>query len=288
MSDPVANVSPTAQPVPTTAQDEPVRKLEAQLAGLDHKFAELTAQVRQAQQLSAMGIAAATMAHEFNNLLAPVLAYAQAALNCDDPALSKKALTATVNSTRMLVAMSDRILGLTAPKDMQLQQVGVVQAVNDAVAALCRDLTKDGIRLVVDVGDDVTAWSDPLQLQQVFFNLFLNAREAMAGAGSGRLTVAAEPDGDRVVIKVQDTGKGIAADRVDAIFDALSTSKAVTDGAARHRCCGLGLALCRDLVEEWGGRISVASEVGAGTTFTMVLHRREPATTTCEPAPPQP
>jgi len=244
--------------------------VETHLANLETQLELLRTRVRQAQQLASLGTAAATIAHEVNNLLTPILSYAQAALDEGDVELQRKALTVTIKNVRMLVAMSDRVLQISAAKPACLQSVSVRTTVQDAIESLCRDLTKDGITLSNKVDEALTAWADPLQLQQVLFNLFLNAREAMASSHSGRLTVTGKRDGDRVVIEVKDTGKGIPPDLLPHIFDPLNSSKS-TDRTSRDRCKGLGLALCRDLVEENHGTITVTSEIGAGTTFRIVL-----------------
>ncbi len=243
---------------------------EVQLAKLEEQLGLLKAQVRQAQQLASLGTAATTIAHEVNNLLTPIQSYAQAALNGNDDSLRVKALEVTLKGVKMLVGMADRVLAISAAKPAAREAVSVRTTAQEASASLCRDLQKDGIVFVVEADDALEVWADPLQLQQVFFNLFLNARGAMVAAHGGRLVVRGRREGDRVVIDVSDTGPGIAADLVDHIFDPLQSSKS-KDPKRVQRCCGLGLALCRDLIEENAGTITVSSEPGAGTTFTIAL-----------------
>jgi signal transduction histidine kinase len=145
---------------------------------------------------------------------------------------------------------------------------------------LCRDLAKDGIRFSIDVDEALTVWADSLQVRQVLFNLFLNAREAMAKSHSGRLTVSAARQEEQVIIEVRNTGEPIPPDLLPHIFDLFRTSKPVTR-QGRRRCGGLGLALCRDLVEENNGTIGVTSGPDMATTFTIVLPatRREASAT---------
>ena len=250
--------------------DSPPTTIERQVAKLEERFAQLKAQVRQAQQLSAMGPAAAVIAHEFNNLLSPVLSYAQYALQEDDMELGRKALRITVQNVRVLKAMSERILEVSAAKTRDAHAVLLRQAVEDAVEGLCRDFAKDGITFKNEVPEEVSVWADPFQLHQVFFNLLLNARDVLAPSRSGRLTVDASVKGQTAVINVRDTGPGIAPEMLDDLFDPFKTTKADTR-AGRQRCGGLGLALCRDLIEENSGTITVSSKAGAGTTFTIVL-----------------
>jgi C4-dicarboxylate-specific signal transduction histidine kinase len=249
--------------------------IEEQIEKLEERFEQLKIEVRQAQQLSAMGPAAATIAHEYNNLLAPVLAWSQAALDSDDPELTKKALRITAKHAKVLKAMSERVMEVAAAKRAEYQAVPVRQAVEDALESLCRDLKKDGIRFNNEVPDDTTAWTDPLYLHQVFFNLLLNARDAMAPQRSGRLTVRAANEGDKTRIEVSDNGPGIEPDLLCDIFDPFKSSKpSMRNG--RQRCGGLGLALCKDLIEDSNGTISVTSEPEEGTTFTIILPANGP------------
>ncbi len=256
------------------ASVEPGPTVEERLATLQEKLDVLKAQVRQAQQLAGLGTAAAMIAHEVNNLLTPILSYSKAALDADDAALQTKALTVTLKNVRTLVAMSERVLEISAAKPAKCEAVFVRAVVEDAVASLCRDLSKDGIRLVIEVHESLTVWVDPLQLRQVLFNLFLNAREAMAPSHGGRLGISASRQNDKIVIEVRNTGDAIPPGFLLHIFDPFQSSKGPQrDG--RTRCGGLGLALCRDLVEENNGTISVTSSPETGTRFTITLPSSE-------------
>lgn len=244
--------------------------IESKLRKLQDQFDKLKAQVRQAQQLAALGTAAATIAHEVNNLLTPIQNYVLTALDSDDRELDKKALAVTLKHVQILTQMSGRILEIGAARSAQRESVTLRPVVNDAHASLCRDLSKDGIRFTVDVDEMVTVYADALQLQQVLFNLFLNAREAMAGQHNGRLYVSAVCQGKYVIIVVRNSGPAIPPELVDHIFEPFQTSKPIATNG-RQRCGGLGLTLCRDLVEENDGTIHVTSKPDAGTTFTITL-----------------
>jgi len=245
-------------------------ELNARVQQLQEQFELLKAQVRQAQQLAALGTAAAMIAHEVNNLLTPLRSFAQTAVESDDRELQRKALTVALRDVDTLTAMSERVLHISAAKPPRRQTVSVREAAENAVATLCRDPAKDGIQLALEVDPSLTVWADPLQLEQVLFNLLLNARNAMAKAHGGRLTVSASGQNERVVVVVRDTGPGISADLLPHVFEPLQTSKPV-ERNGHQRCAGLGLALCRDLVEENGGTIAVSSSGGQGTTFTIEL-----------------
>jgi signal transduction histidine kinase len=104
----------------------------------------------------------------------------------------------------------------------------------------------------------------PAQLNQVFMNLLVNAGQAIEGPGEITLTTECLEPGN-VCIRISDTGKGIPETSVERIFEPFFTTKPVGQGT------GLGLSLVKDIVERHGGRIEVASQVGKGTTFTVVL-----------------
>ena len=112
--------------------------------------------------------------------------------------------------------------------------------------------------------------ASPSELQQVLLNLVNNAIDAIERPG-GTVTVTTRPDGDEVVLEVQDTGKGIPEANLARIFDPFFTTKPVGQGT------GLGLSICYGIVEKMGGRITVESEIEKGTTFTVFLPREAPA-----------
>lgn len=278
---------PSVRSDPPPARDSVV---EERFEDLQAQFELLKAQVRQAQQLSCLGTAAATFAHEVNNLLTPILSYVRSAIESTDEKLRAKALAITLKNVEMLIAMSDRVLEINAAKPAVRQAVSVRDAVEAARESLCRDLAKDGITFANKVDDSAHIWADPLQIRQVLFNLFLNAREAMADRHEGRLTISAthppqsgageskDPlfsphptvTDERVIVTVHNTGPPIPPEMLPHLFDPFQSSKAATD-PKHKRCSGLGLALCRELIEENGGAITVTSDPHTGTTFTLDL-----------------
>jgi two-component system NtrC family sensor kinase len=104
---------------------------------------------------------------------------------------------------------------------------------------------------------------DPLQLQQVFLNIILNAVQAMSKGGRLKISTKEEPGFIRIMFS--DTGVGIPEENLDKIFDPFFTTKGVGEGT------GLGLSICFGIIERHGGRIEVKSEVGEGSVFTVWL-----------------
>lgn len=254
--------------------------VEDQLARLEEQLGNLRVQVRQAQQLSVLGVGAVTLAHEIKNVLSSMLGYAQYARAKDDPELTRKALDVAINRVQVLESMSARLLRISAAKPAERELVNIRAALDAAVETMVRSLDKDAITLRIDVADSLSCISDALHLQQVFFNLILNAREALLPRGGGTIRVTAQCDGDDVVIRVTDNGGGIPPQELPYIFDPLHSTKPAR-GDRDARCRGLGLPLCRDIASENGGSLDVETAVGEGTTFVMRL----PAGTAAEREP---
>jgi len=267
-------VKPTPVRTRTSVTGNTATHIEEHLEKLQDKFDDLKVKVRQAQQLASLGTAAATIAHEVNNLLTPMLGYAEYAVVSNDTEFQKKALTRTIKNVRRLIKMTDRILRLGAATETEAACVSVRALVDEGLESLCRDLRKDGINVEIDVPESLCVLADAADLEQVLFNLFLNARQAMAERHGGRLTITAQPSEEHVTIAVHNTGDAIAAGVLPTIFDTLATTKPTTrEGKAR--CRGLGLALCRELMEENDGAISVTSTAEGGTTFRLTLPAAE-------------
>jgi len=261
-----------ASEVSTLAKD--AYALQAQVDELARQFEVMQAQLRQTQKLASLGTTAAMIAHEFNNLFTPVVAYAQQALDTGDVELMKTALAKTLDRTNAMRQMADRVIGLARQPSGSIRSVNVRQLADNAVGCLCRDLGKDNISLNIQIDSGLCVRADENQLLQVMFNLVVNARQAMLGR-RGRLTIDAVPiDENRVEINVRDTGCGISPENLGRVFEPFFSTKQEADKPDR-RGLGLGLAISRNIIEDLGGTISVTSEVNVGTTFTVTLPRAE-------------
>lgn len=271
----------------------PDRLVFDQLAEMQARLTTLQEQLRESQRLAAIGTIAAVIAHEFNNLLTPIVSYSQFALQSldaekPDLELVRKALTKSFQSSTKAGRICASMLALARGESSQAR-VPVQELVDQTLLVMARDPQKDGIALRVQVAPNLFVRGDPVQLEQVLLNLLINARQAMSGMRGGSLTIKASaddarddpatpsadgdaPTGARVRLQVIDTGPGIPPRLLDKIFQPFFTTK----GTARKgeaKGTGLGLAICREIVEHHGGRITVESEVGRGTAFTIVLPR---------------
>ncbi|MBA3775590.1 MAG: sensor histidine kinase [Betaproteobacteria bacterium] len=256
-------------PAPTTDESF-LNELASTQAQLDLLREQLT----ESQRLATIGTIAAVIAHEFNNLLTPIVSYSQFALQSaegenPDMELIKKALSKAFGSSTKAGKICNSMLGL-ARGESTFGKVEVQKLIDEVLLVLARDPQKDGIALRVQVQPGISVYGDAVQLEQVLLNLLINARQAMLGSG-GSLTIKGNQLDDGIVrLQVVDTGPGIPEKLLTKIFEPFFTTKGTTrKGEAKGT--GLGLAICRDIIEQHRGRIEVSSGVGKGTTFTLVL-----------------
>jgi two-component system NtrC family sensor kinase len=255
---------------PPTASDD---TLNRQVASAQEQLDYLRDQLLDSQRLATIGTIAAVIAHEFNNLLTPVVSYSQYALasaESDEPdmALIRKALSKSYQGSSKAGKICASMLAL-ARGESSFTQVSVQKLVDEVLMVLARDPRKDGIALRVQVQPGLTVQGDPVQLEQVLLNLLINARHAMLGKG-GSLSVKASVEGPEVKILVTDTGPGIPEPLRAKIFEPFFTTKS-TNRRGETKGTGLGLAICKEIIDHHAGRIEVASEIGRGTTFTISL-----------------
>lgn len=244
--------------------------LDRKLGLLEAQFSLLSDQVRELQRLASLGTMSAVVAHEINNLLTPMISYSQYAAGQSNPDVWRKAVDRACDGAMRLRALCNGILGI-ASNARTIPGVGPIKPVLDeTLHALGRDWKKDRIDAAVEADDSLVACFDVAAMRQILFNLSINARQAMTGRG-GRLRLTAEPvHGGRVRICVSDTGMGIPTDNLPRIFEPFFTTKR-REKRADLGGVGLGLYVCRCLVEEQGGSIVVESRVGEGTTFSIEL-----------------
>jgi two-component system, NtrC family, sensor kinase len=223
------------------------------------------------QRLAALGTQTASLAHEINNVMTPVVGHAQHALKMGDAESMAKALRRTLKQSEMVLSMMRRVLGFASDDSASWGTVDVEQLIDDSVDCLFRDLSKDGIDIVRSSETGLVVSGHAGQLQQVLFNLLINARDAMDGK-KGRITISSVLAGDLVEISVSDRGCGIDPDDLSKVFDAFYSTKMAGEGRARGGS-GLGLMVCKEIVEGHQGSMSVQSEPGRGSTFTIRLPR---------------
>ena len=242
---------------------------------MQQQLDSLREQLTESQRLATIGTIAAVIAHEFNNLLTPIVSYSQYALQSaesetPDMDLVRKALSKSFQSASKAGKICTSMLGL-ARGESSFCDVSVQKLVDEVLLVMARDPQKDGLALRVQVQPELMVHGDPVQLEQILLNLLINARHAMLGKGGSLTIKASVVDGkDEIRLQVIDTGPGIPEKLLPKIFQPFFTTK----GTARKgetKGTGLGLAICKEIVEHHKGRIEVESALGKGTTFSIYL-----------------
>jgi signal transduction histidine kinase len=158
------------------------------------------------------------------------------------------------------------LLNLARPAQVETGPVDVNAVINDVLSLLEHQLKTGRIQLRKELAPTSPfVLGIEYKLQQVFLNLFLNARDAMPKGGW--LTIVTRCGGENATIEVADTGSGIPADQLSRIYDPFFTTKDIGKGT------GLGLSITYGIVQEHGGTIVCESVVGQGTRFTLTLPR---------------
>jgi signal transduction histidine kinase len=239
---------------------------QEQLARLSAEVQALRAQLKQAQRLATVGTMTAMVAHEFNNILTPIINYARLAQK--NPALVTKAVNHAADGGQRATDICKALLGTLRGEAGKSAEINVSELLAGTLTAMAREPKKDGIELVCDVPADLQMLTRRVELQQVLLNLIMNARSAVtARSGLRRIEISARRSGQGVAFRVADNGVGIPPEHLEKIFEPFFTTKA----ASAQDGHGLGLAVCREIVTSLGGDISVESSLGIGTTFTVRL-----------------
>ena len=225
--------------------------------------AELEQRLVQADKLSSIGLLAAGVAHEVNTPLAVISTYAQMlAKQVADDSQKSLLLDKIARQTFRASEIVNSLLNFSRTSTTSFGEVKVNRVIQETLSLLEHQLQKSGIQVKTSLAQEMPAvHGNAGKLQQVFLNLFLNARDAMPSGGA--LEVSAWAEGNSVRVEVADTGPGIAAEDCERIFAPFFTTK--TSGT------GLGLAVSERLVAQHGGTISIESAPGRGTRVRVRL-----------------
>jgi two-component system, NtrC family, sensor kinase len=228
---------------------------------------QLESQLAQAEKLSSIGLLAAGVAHEVNTPLAVISSYTQmlAKQLRGDERLAPL-LDRITSQTFRASEIVNSLLNFSRTGNTEFSEIDLNNVIRDTLTLLEHQFKTAEVRLELDLKPELPPIvGNANKLQQVFLNLFINAKDAMKAGGS--LRVATEVNG-RVGVLIADTGSGIAPEHMQRIYDPFFTTKnAATDG--QRRGTGLGLAVTYGIIQEHAGRIQVDSSVGHGTTFRL-------------------
>lgn len=248
----------------------------------DEEANQLNRQLIQASKLASIGELSAGVAHEINNPLAIILTERQILLDLEKQTQMtgfefKTQFQDSMNQIDRQIKRCKRIthnlLRFARRTQSIVETVNLNEFLNEIIELMEREAQSNGIKITHSFDASLPLLlSDPSQLQQVFLNLITNAIDAHEGKPYGKIHIrsAATNGKGGVSVNISDTGSGIAPENLEKIFDPFFTTKPVGKGT------GLGLSICYSIIRQLGGDISVTSQLGLGTEFTIFLPLKPP------------
>ncbi len=223
--------------------------------------------IQRSERLAMVGQLAAGVAHELNNPMQGIVAYAMLLREeMAETDARREMVDQIVTQAERCTKIVRSLLDFARQRPSESRPTDINKLITDTLALVERQALFHNVRVERQLGPDVPLITvDPAQIQQVLMNLVINAVEAMDGEGTLTVGTRLRAGGSMVEIVVSDTGHGISPENLDRIFVPFFTTKEETHGV------GLGLAISYRIVRDHGGAITVESEVGKGTTFAVRL-----------------
>ncbi len=231
---------------------------------------QLREQLLRAQRLSSVGTIASSVAHEFNNILTTIINYAKLGQRPDcSEATRVQAFEKILKGSHRAATIISSMLGFARNTTMRREVTDIVAIVEEVLVLAEKDLSKHQIKVEKRYHSHPKAPVVRGQIEQILLNLVINARQAMLKGGRLNIDVRENPKTNMVEVAVCDTGVGIPPDQLRLIFEPFYTTK--TPDSQGHGGSGLGLSVCRQIIEQHQGRIRVESVVGKGSKFIVKL-----------------
>ncbi|MEZ6062707.1 MAG: ATP-binding protein [Planctomycetaceae bacterium] len=253
--------------------NEQLSQDQQKIRQLEERMRLLEDELMQAQKLSSVGALASSITHEFNNILTTVINYAKMGVRHKDAKTRDKSFDRILSASQRASKITTGMLAYARNTGDRVEPVELSRLLEGVLVLVQKDLQMHRIGVDQDLQPAVWASANASQIQQILMNLIVNGRQAMKEGGRLKLATRDNVEDGWAEISVGDTGCGISNEKLQKIFDPFYTTK--TADARGQGGTGLGLALCRRIIEAHKGRIRVESEVGRGTTFTLKLPRAE-------------
>ncbi|MCE5302645.1 MAG: HAMP domain-containing histidine kinase [Planctomycetaceae bacterium] len=253
-----------------------------EMISLKQQVEILKQQLAQAQRLTALGELVGTTTHEFNNVLMTILNYAKMGSRHKDAPTRDKCFEKILASANRAATITNTVLGMARNRSSGQEPTDLAKLLDNTLLLLEREMNKYRVVVEKQYQQIPLAMVNGNQIQQVLLNLLINARQAMANGGRLWIKLLYDAQNDMIDLVVRDSGCGIPADKLPKIFESFYTTKKGPDASGKGGT-GLGLSMCRDILETHHGRIRVDSSVGKGTAFTLKLPVAKTAPKTAAP-----
>jgi C4-dicarboxylate-specific signal transduction histidine kinase len=248
------------------------KRAEAEARASEGRYRKVQMELAHANRLATMGQLTASIAHEVNQPIAAALINAQSALRWLDGSPrdlqeTRQALQRIVRDGNRAADVIGRIRDLIKKAPPRKDRLDINEAIREVIELTRGEAAKNGVAVTTALADGLPLIAgDRVQLQQVILNLIVNAIEAMSALSEGarELLIAtryAEPAG--VLVRVRDSGPGLGAEGPDRVFDTFYTTK---PGGL-----GMGLSICRSIIETHGGRLWARADVDRGAMFEFTV-----------------
>jgi len=229
----------------------------------------LRQQLLQAQRLSSVGEIASSVAHEFNNILTTILNYARLGMRGDVAPAQKQAFEKILKGSNRAAAIVGGMLGFARNNANRRETTDMVELIEEVLMLTEKEMSKHRVSVEKIYHSRPSIPVVAGQIEQILINLVLNARQAMPTGGRLKIELRENREADMVEIRVADTGVGIPTEQLRMIFEPFYTTKVPDENG--HGGNGLGLSVCRQIIEQHQGRIRVESVPGKGSAFTVKL-----------------
>lgn len=231
----------------------------------------------QAGKLAALGQLSVGITHEINQPLTAIASHLhilERRLDNNDPDKAREAVNKISRLLDKTASITRHLKTFARVAETELSSVSVNEVIQDTIDLMSNRLKEQPCQFEYQaVSPGITVLAEPIRLEQVLVNLLSNALDALAQSPklstAQKVWIRVQDRGTQVEIQVEDTGIGIEADKLELIFDPFFTQKEVGQGL------GLGLSISYNIIQDFGGRIRVHSQLGQGSCFTLILNKEK-------------
>jgi PAS domain S-box-containing protein len=247
------------------------KRAETEARESERRFRNMQTELAHANRLATLGQLTASITHEVKQPITAVLLNTQTAqrfLTRQQPDIekAKKAIDRAVLNGMRITEVVDRTHALVRKEPTRKDSLEINEAISEVIGLTRGEVAKNGVQVRTQLAEGLPViQGSRVQIQQVVLNLIINAVEAMGQMSNDRreLQISTEVEADRVIVAVRDTGPGLAEDAIERAFEAFYTTKSTG--------LGMGLSICRSIVEDHGGRLWATANVPKGAAFQFTV-----------------